>query len=467
VNRERLQAKEARASIRRVSMSSNRPVLIERLPTALQGHVDLLRRHAARRSFAWNVSIMLAGTFAGQAFSVLLSPALTRLFTPEQFGYLSVYNSVLMIFGVVASLGLELAIPICIAEAECANLLALCGIALAGTTVACGGLIWLLPDHTLAALGVGSLASDRYLLPVGLAWLGSYYIMVAVATRAAAFREIARTRISQGISGPISQIVLGLAGAGTPGLVIGYIIGQASGTLLLLSRVVLARRGWLSQVSLQGVLAAGRRYIEFPLYASWARVLDIAGGGMILFVLFAACYSTEVAGFMFLCERVIMRPLIVVSTSLLQVFTGEAGRAVSQNPAQLSRRFYQVVPRQFLLTAGWILAANALAGWAFPLLFGAEWAAAIPYLRALSLFYLLQAVLHPVSTTLQMLEHQVTAVVWQIGRAILVVAGVMLPWKAGMTAVSALWISASVQSACCVVLLGLMMSSIRQAAAVR
>ena len=444
-------------------MNANRSLLLDRLPSVLQGHVARLRQHAARRSFAWNVSVMLAGTMTGQAFSVLLSPVLTRLFTPDQFGYLSVYNAVLMIFGVVASLGLELAIPICLAEVECANLLALCGITLVSVTCICGLLIWLLSAETLQLLGVGQLASDRYLLPLGLAWLGSYYIMVAVATRAAAFKEIARTRISQGISGPVSQIILGVLNVGTPGLVIGYIVGQASGTLLLLSRVVLAQPGWLHDVSWSGIIAVARRYAGFPLFASWARVLDIAGGGTILFVLFSACYSTEVAGFMFLCERVIMRPLIVVSTSLLQVFTGEAGRAVSQDPAQLRRRFHQVVPRQFLLAGVWILAANVLAGWAFPLLFGEAWAAAVPYLRALSLFYLLQAVLHPVSTTLQMLERQVIAVVWQVARVVLVVAGVMVPWWAQMPALSALWISAGVQAACCLALLWLMVIAISRA----
>ncbi len=405
---------------------------------------------------------MLLGTTAGQACSVLLSPILTRLFTPDQFGYLSVYNAVLMILGVVASLGLDLAIPICIAETECANLLTLCGVALAGTTTACGLLMWLIPARTLTLLGVGQLASGRYLLPLGLAWLGSYYIMVAVATRAGAFREIARTRISQGVGGPVSQILLGLLNAGTPGLVIGYIIGQASGTLLLLSRQVLAKRGWLRQVSWAGMLAAARRYVGFPLYASWARLLDMTGGGMILYLLFSACYSAEVAGFMYLCERVIMRPLIMVSTSLLQVFTGEAGRAVSQDPTQLHRRFHQVVPRQFVLATSWILLANLLAGWAFPLLFGNSWAAAVPYLRALSVYYLLQAILHPVSTTLQMLERQVTAVAWQIARVVLVVSAVLLPWRSGMPAIAALWASALVQAVCCLVLLWLMVVSIRQ-----
>jgi O-antigen/teichoic acid export membrane protein len=408
---------------------------------------------------------MLAGTVAGQAVSTLLSPVLTRLFTPAEFGSLSVYTSVLALLATIASLGLELAIPICLADQECANLLALCGISLVTTTGLTGLIIWLIPTHALTLVGAGSLASCRYLLPIGLVCVGGYYILLAVATRAGAFGDIARTRISQGVSGPLSQTLLGVLGAGTPGLVIGSVIGQSSGTLLLCSRFVLGRREWLRQVSWRGIAAAGRRYIDFPLYASWARLLDEAGGGVVLFVLFAACYSPAIAGFMFLSERVIMRPLMMVSTSLLQVFTGEAGRTAAHDPARLRRRFRQVVPRQFLLAAAWILAANLVAGWAFPLLFGAAWTNAIPYLRALSLAYLVQVVVHPVSSTLQVLERQAAAAVWQVCRLVLVVAAVLLPWWAGASAVRALWISSLAEAACGFVLLALMAGAIEQVAA--
>jgi O-antigen/teichoic acid export membrane protein len=439
-------------------------LLIDRLPAPLRNRLRQVHQHAARRSFAWHVGVMLIGTVAGQAVSILLSPVLTRIFTPEQFGYLSVYGAVLMIFGVVASLGLELAIPICIDEVECANLLALCGLALTGTTGLLIAMTYLIPADLLSRLWLGPLGQYRYLLPIGFACLGGYFALLAVATRASAFKEIARTRISQGISGPVSQIVFGLAGLGTPGLVIGFVIGQCSGTLLLLTRCILPRRDWLHAISWPGILAAARRYIGFPLFASWARLLDAAGGGLVLFVLFSACYSSRIAGFMFLSERVIWRPLLLVSSSLLQVFIGEAGKAVSQDPAQLRRRFYQVVPRQMLLVTAWIVVANLLAGWAFPLLFGHEWGNAIPYLRALSVAYWVQAVLHPVSTTLQMLEHQVTAAMWQVGRLAAVVAGVILAWRHGYSALSALWIGSLAQAVCCLVLLGLMMAAVEQVA---
>jgi O-antigen/teichoic acid export membrane protein len=405
---------------------------------------------------------MLVGTVAGQACSTLLSPVLTRLFTPTEFGNLSVYTATLTLLTTIASLGFEIAIPICLAEVDCANLMALCGVSLALTTGLAGLIAWFMPVDILIRFSLGSLAPCRYLLPLGLFCLGGYYILVAVATRAGAFGTIARTRISQGITGPCTQILSGVLGVGTPGLVIGSIVGQSSGTVLLFIRFVLGQPEWLRQISWRRIAAVARRFIRFPLYAGWGRLLDEAGGGLALSVLFATCYSPAVAGFIFLSDRVVMRPLVMVSTSLLQVFTSEAGRAASQNPVQLRRRFRQVVPLQFAISASWILVANLSAPWAIPLLFGAKWASATAYLHALSVAYLLQIVLHPVSSTLQVLERQATAITWQICRLILIVAAIVLPWRAGLPAVTALWISASTEAICCLVLLALMAGAIQR-----
>jgi len=405
---------------------------------------------------------MVAGTALGQAASIVLSPVLTRLYTPEQFGYLSVYTAALTILGVVASLGFELAIPIAATELEMANLLALSLGTVASLTIGVALAAELLPQQAFDVLWLGALASHRYLLPVGFLCLGGYYVAVAAATRLGAFRDIAATRVSQGVTGPVSQILLALLGAGTPGLAIGYVLGQSSGTLLLISRVKRLAPAVTTAVSWHGVCAAARRFARFPLFASWSRLFEMAGGGTILFVLISSCYSSEIAGYMFLIERVIARPLLIISTSLLQVITGEAGLDVKNDPARLRRRFWQVIPKQFVLAAGWIGLANLVAGWAFPLVFGEQWDPAIPCLHALSIGYLALMVLHPASTLLQIMERQVLAAAWQATRLALIVASVIVPWRLGLPAIATLWLASAAQLVACSTMLVLIVISIER-----
>jgi O-antigen/teichoic acid export membrane protein len=432
------------------------------LATRVGGWIAPWRAAWRGEGFAANVALLLTGTVLGQACGVLLSPVLTRVYAPDQFGYLSVYTATLTILSVLAALGFDLAIPLARSRDELGNLLAVSAAALFATTLVLSLAFLLLPERVLTLLWLGPLTAYRPLLPIGFACMGGYYVMVAAATRLSAFRDIASTRLSQGIFGPMSQILLGVLGLGSAGLAIGFVIGQSSGTFLLVSRVAALSPGLARSISWHGVTEAIQRYARFPLFASWARLLDMAGSGTILFLLYAACYSSEIAGFMFLTERVIARPLLMVSTSLLQVFVGEAGQAVHRNPAGLRRRFRQVVSRQFALVTGWILIANLLAAWAFPLVFGPEWAGAVPYLRAISVAWLGIAVLHPVSTSLQLLERQVLAAVWQTARLIVVVGGTMLAWHLGFSALTALWIASLAQAAACVVLLVLIARSIER-----
>lgn len=420
------------------------------------------QRKLAASAFASNVALMLAGTVLGQAASVILSPVLTRIYSPAEFGWLSVYTAVLSISGVIAAFGFDQAIPIADSIPELANLLAVSAFALLGMVGLLSIATWLLPHFFSLVSSFGPLLGCSFLLPLGFFCLGAYYVLVAAATRLGAFRQIAQSRISQGLGGPISQIVFGLLGFGAPGLAAGFVIGQSSGTLMIASRVHRDVPDLRHHMSWQGMAAVVRRYAGFPLFASWARLLDMAGGGTVLFLVFSLCYSTEVAGYLFLIERVIARPLLVVSTSLLQVFTGEAGRAVRQEPAKFRRRFYQVVPQQFILSAAWILVANLVANWAFPLLFGHQWSATIPYLRAASAAYLMLSVLHPVSNSLQILERQVLSAVWQIARLILVVGSGVMAWHLGASALTALWVCSVVQTLACIVMLGLIALSIER-----
>src|ERR1051325_3660122 len=108
------------------------PKIAERMRTRLIGS-----------AFLRDTSIMIAGTMLGQAASVALAPVLTRVYTAEQFGYLSVYTAVLAIAGMTAALGLDLAIPLAVSELELANLIAASGVAVAVTSGCAGLAMWL------------------------------------------------------------------------------------------------------------------------------------------------------------------------------------------------------------------------------------------------------------------------------------------------------------------------------------
>jgi O-antigen/teichoic acid export membrane protein len=264
------------------------------------------------------------------------------------------------------------------------------------------------------------------------------------------------------VVGPTSQIGFGLLDAGAPGLLAGSILGQSAGTLGLFHRLLRPDPTLMGKVSWKRMAALARRYRRFPLIASWAALIDSAGGSQLLYLLVTMTYSARIAGFIFLAERVVARPLSMVGTSILQVFMGEAGRTAREDPPQLRKRFYQVVNRQFWLALAWIATANLMAALLFPKVFGAEWADAVVYLQAMSVGYLAQAVVLPVFHTLQILEKQVLAAGWQIGRLILVATTFTLARRYDIPSTTTVFIYSAVQAVSCVALLLLMTVSIQK-----
>jgi O-antigen/teichoic acid export membrane protein len=432
-----------------------------------KGMTDRLREMMARRPFLKDVSIMLTGAAGGQMVSLALSPILTRLYTPQEFGTLSIYSAVVAILVVVSSMRYELALPLAKTDEDAVNLMAVCLCVLATTTLVLSAVACLVPAAVMARLwpipgDQGPLKIYRLLLVLGYVCLGGYFVALYVATRASAYRAIAKTRLAQGVVGPTTQIVMALFGLGAPGLLVGSILGQSAGTVGLFNAMFAGRTHLLKAISWERMRAQAFRYRQFPLVASWAALIDAIGGSQLLYLLIGATYSARIAGFLFLAERVVSRPLAIIGTSILQVFVGEAGRTVDSDPALLKRRFYQVVTRQAALAAIWIVMANLLAIFLFSTLFGKEWQDAVPYLQAISLAYLAQAAVLPVFHTLQILEKQSMAAFWQIGRLILTVGVFFGAGSAGLAAPMVIAAYSVAQMAACIVLLVMMARSIQQ-----
>jgi len=375
--------------------------------------------------FARSVTLLAGGTALGQAITVLVSPILTRLYTPEDFGIFGVYASILGIVTVVASLRYEYALPLPEDDETAANILVLCFLLLLGMTTLSWFAIQGLGNRIVSWANVPGLQPYLWLIPLGVLGAGTYQILNYWAVRKRDFPRIARTRLSRGMARAALQVGVGFAHSGPLGLLLGQFAGETAGSASLSLAAWRKDRAPFKAVSLRGIRQAGTRYKRFPLFSTWGSLLDALGGNVPQ-LLFAAFYGAVAAGWFGLGQRVIAAPLNIVVDSVAQVYFGEAARLPRDDPKAMKRLFFKLTGRLALIGGIPVAVICALAPWFFAIVFGPGWGTAGRYVQILGPMFAVRFAIVPLSHTLNVLERQDLYLIWDGTRFVLVVGALLM-----------------------------------------
>lgn len=404
--------------------------------------------------FARSVTLLAGGTALGQAITVLVSPILTRLYSPADFGVFGVYASLLGIVTVIASLRYEYAIPLPEEDETAANILTLCFGLLLGMTVFSWLVIQGLGQQIVAWANVPGLEPYLWLVPLGGLGAGTYQILNYWAIRQRDFTRISRTRISRGVGRAVIQVGMGFASTGPLGLLLGQLAGETAGSTSLGLAAWKKDRAAFKAISLQGIRTVASRYKRLPLLSSWGGLLD-ALGPQVPQILFAAFYGAQVAGWFALGQRVIAAPLNIVVDSVAQVYFGEAARLPRDDPKAMRQLFLRLTGRLVLIGGLPVVLICALAPWFFTIVFGPAWETAGRYVQIIGPMFAVRFAVIPFFHTLSILERQDLYLLWEGTRLVLVLGSLLAGKFVGLSHVAAVGIYSLVMLIAYIVLWGI------------
>ncbi|NVJ98902.1 MAG: oligosaccharide flippase family protein [Alphaproteobacteria bacterium] len=354
-------------------------------------------------SVSGSATLLMAGTVLSQAAVLLAAPLLTRLFSPEQFGVFGVYVAIFAFFNITTSLRYELAMPLPKRKSFALNILVLCFLLTFLTVVLAYVLAEAFGARAFAFLGVSFHDPIIWILPSGLLFGGLFKALTFWSFRNNAFKHVAAARVCQGIGLSGSQVLLGLAGVGSVGLIYGHAIGFLCAALGL-TFVVLAipARQWRA-LSLRRIYVAAVRYRKFPIFSSWSDLINVIGAQFpTLFV--AGVFSPTVAGFYLLANRVANAPVAVIAEATSKSLMAAAAkkRGTPDLPI-MARKVFRLLLRTGVGPMAMIamIAPNASS-----LIFGEEWVVAGSYLRLLILWTLSVYLFVPLMSLYTVLELQ-------------------------------------------------------------
>lgn len=379
-----------------------------------------MRKLLPQSAYARNVLTLMTGTTLAQAIPIAISPILTRLYSPEEFGRFALYMAVAMIASVLVTGRYELAILLPRHDRDALHITALAMALSVTISVVLLLIVIFLAQPIAALLGDAALAPWLYWVPASTLLLGLYQSLNYWSNRKAQYKRLAISRTVQSTGVALAQMTSGYAGSGAVGLVGGQITGQVLATSVLARLIWREDRQQIRALRPTRSLALAKKYINFPKYLIVAHGFNTASGQMPVLLL-SALFSTTVAGFFTLTQRVMAAPMALVAGALGDVFRQEASQAyIHQGQC---KAIYQKTFKRLLLISVvpfivFFFVAPALFAWVF----GEQWRVAGGYAQILTPKFFFDFVVGPLSAMFMVAEKQRLDLLWQIG-LVLVGAG--------------------------------------------
>ena len=366
------------------------------------------------KKYIKSIFTLVSGTSIAHGIVIIISPLLTRLYTPDEFGVLALYVSILSVLVVVSSLKYELAIPLSKEEREAKSLVILSINIVFIFSFIIGVSIFLFQNWFKYKIHSNEQVASWFmcLLPFSLLGAGVYTIFNYWAVRKGYYRLIARTRIRQSTVQVFTQVVCGIFNFGAAGLLIGDMLGRISGGWRL-AITVFREKGFFIGVTLEEIKSSAMSYKKFPLLSTWSSLLNSFSLQFPIFMC-SFMFGSTVAGLYSLTHRIVGASLNIIGQAVSQVYLNALSIYIHTNPVKLKQLFLINTKYLLLLSIFPFIILMVMGPWIFENIFGASWKEAGVYLRLLGVMYMLQFVIGPLSQTLNMLGKQEKQLMWDL-----------------------------------------------------
>jgi len=289
--------------------------------------VDYLRRSP----FVRNVSIVMSGTAVSQVISFALTPIISRLFSPADFGVLGSFSSVLGVVVAGVTLQYSQAIMLPKEDRDAANVFAVSLLSVALITCLSIAAAVLFSDRLLSLLNATQAGWLLWLLPLGILVSGLNQTFQAWCVRKKAFKATASSHVIRaGFAGAL-QIVAGFFKAGGAGLAAGAVAADGI-ALLNLSSQVLGTDKKLIKGALcrRSLVQKAIEYRDFPLYSATQNIMSSLSMGLPVLLL-AHFFGIAAAGSYAFGLKLLQVPMNFILTALRQVLFQKATETYNQN----------------------------------------------------------------------------------------------------------------------------------------
>jgi O-antigen/teichoic acid export membrane protein len=362
------------------------------------------------------------GRILSQVIPLVVTPLLTRLYTPADFGIFATFLSLVTIISLISNGRYNLAITLPKKLNKATELVIVCLIGVVATSLF--SLLLFLSFRTdilnwLSLTGKDSLA---FLIPIGIFIVASIESVYYWLLRRRDYKFLSKNFIIQ--TGVTTLLKLGFAFLywGWFGLVFAYVLGALLSLILLVIRFLKNSDfiNVIKSIKRKDLLNTAREYREFPMLSMPADGIN-SFANHLPNILLNSLFGSSIAGFYSVTHRVLGLPVSFISSAMTDVYR-ERASADFREKGDSRKIFLATLKYLTIFSIPIFVFLFLFAPTIVPFLLGNQWAEVGEYIRILTPLFFFRFIASPLSSTLYINKKQKHLLLWQIGLLVCTVA---------------------------------------------
>jgi lipopolysaccharide exporter len=345
-----------------------------------------------KSSFSRNILTLLTGSSISQIIPIVISPLLTRIYTPEDFGLLAIFTSITGVLSVISCGRYELAIMLPKTKAEAT---AVAFLSLIISLFFCIILLILalyFGPYFSTLLNNEEIQTWLIYVPFFVFLFSLYQILNYWNNKQLEYKVMSFALVGQSSGQASSNLLLGLLNVKPGGLFFSLFIGKFISILILFCNSY--KQFELSLVNRKSLKQVLISYSDFPLKSSWSIFFNLMSNQLPL-VLIGGMFGVHVLGMYAIVLRVLNTPLMFIGKAFSQVFYQESQ---NQESNKLQIFYKSMANKLFKLILIPMLLLFLLSEDFFSIIFGQEWREAGVIVKYFIVFFSIRFVFSPLST---------------------------------------------------------------------
>jgi len=376
-----------------------------------------------KSNYLKNILKMISGATLAQSITILVTPLLSRLYTPDQFGDYALYLAFVNILTVIITLRYEHAIFIPKEDRAAFEILLATIYIVFMLTIIILTLLLFLGNKIIVSV-FPNLAGWTLYMPFSIFFFSVYNIFNNWHNRKLRYNNIIRGMLLRIILINLILILGGILSLGSIVFLYANLLGQVFEVVYFLFIILKLDNENIRIISFRKFRYILIRYINFPKFALFSELTNnLTAQSPAL--LFGKYFGEQIVGFFTLTQRVLGLPVKLISKSTLEVFKARASydyynkgtcRPVLLNTLKVLTIIAILPSIIFFLYAPDI----------FVFVFGANWHEAGVYAKYLSPYFFMQFIVSPFGYILYIVEKQFYNFIWQLSLLITTIIGLSI-----------------------------------------